>query len=84
MFLLLASSLHTGKRPGFYCPRGQRSQEAPKGLKEEQRDWIVEHLSTHAHAHTCTHRPNSPPPKKHTSKIGLYLQCLLLCGSFKS
>lgn len=63
MFLLLASSLHTGKRPGCYCPRGQRSQDAPKSLKEEQRGWIAEHdkevhplLSTHTHTHTRTEK----------------------------
>lgn len=41
MFLLLAPSALTGKRPGLYCPRGQRSQDAPKGLKGEVRGWIV-------------------------------------------
>lgn len=83
MFLLLASSLHTGKRPGFYCPRGQRSQDAPKGLKEEQRGWRVEHdkevqrlLSTHTQTHTHD--------QKHKSETAAYSQRLLLCGSFKS
>lgn len=43
MFLLLAPSLLTGKRPGLYCPRGQGSQDAPKGPKGELRGWIVKH-----------------------------------------
>ncbi|KAL6456480.1 hypothetical protein MHYP_G00350240 [Metynnis hypsauchen] len=34
VFLLSASSEHTGKHPGLYCPGGQRSQDAPKGLNE--------------------------------------------------
>ena len=43
MFLLLAPSLLTGKRPGLYCPRGRGSQDAPKGPKGEVRGWIVRH-----------------------------------------
>lgn len=43
MFLLLAPSLLTGKRPGLYCPGGRRSQDAPKGPKGEVRGWIVRH-----------------------------------------
>lgn len=54
MFLLLAPSALTGKRPGLYCLQGQRSQDAPKGPKREVRGWIVrrQHKRTHTHAHT--------------------------------
>lgn len=43
MFLLLAPSLLTGKRPGLYCPGGRGSQDAPKGPKREVRGWIARH-----------------------------------------
>lgn len=83
MFLLLAPSLHTGKRPGFYCPGGQRSQDAPKGLKEEERGWIGKHdkeacagMRVRAHALSFL--------KKLNSKSALYSQHLSHCGSFKS
>lgn len=60
MFLLLAPSALTGKRPGLYCPRGRGSQDAPKGPKGELRGWIVR-LDKELHAaspytHTHTHR----------------------------
>lgn len=56
MFLLLAPSLLTGKRPGLYCPGGRGSQDAPKGPKGEVRGWIGRHdkeLTTP----TTTHAP---------------------------
>lgn len=43
MFLLLAPSLLTGKRPGLYCLGGRGSQDIPKGPKGEVRGWIVRH-----------------------------------------
>ncbi|KAF5890097.1 transcription factor 7-like 1-B [Clarias magur] len=36
VFLLSASSEHTGKHPGPYCPGGRRSQDAPKALGERE------------------------------------------------
>lgn len=58
MFLLLAPSLLTGKRPGLYCPGGRGSQDAPKGPKGEVRGWIGRHDK----------EPTPPPPHTHPSK----------------
>lgn len=60
MFLLLAPSLFTGKRPGLYCPRGRGSQDAPKGPKGEVRGSIVRHDKELT--------PTSPPPRMHPLK----------------
>lgn len=60
MFLLLAPSLLTGKRPGLYCPGGRRSQDAPKGPKGEVRGWIVRHdkeLTPPSISLSSTHAP---------------------------
>lgn len=56
MFLLLAPSLLTGKRPGLYCPGGRRSQDAPKGPKGEVRGWIGRH-DKEPPPTTTTHAP---------------------------
>lgn len=70
MFLLLAPSPLTGKRPGLYCPRGQRSQDAPKSLKGELRGWIArldKELHTAYSMHTSTDPLNKNKTK--TAKI---------------
>lgn len=59
MFLLLAPSPLTGKRPGLYCPGGQRSQDAPKGPKGELRGWIAR-LDKELHTASSTHTDTDP------------------------
>lgn len=78
MFLLLAPSLLTGKRPGLYCPRGWGSQDAPKGPKEEQRGCIVRHdkeLHSSPHTHTLFRKQNF--------EISSFTQLLSHSRSFK-
>lgn len=62
MFLLLAPLLLTGKRLGLYCPRGQRSQDAPKGPKGELRCWIAR-LDKELHSAFSTHIDTDPQNK---------------------
>lgn len=59
MFLLLAPSPLTGKRPGLYCPRGQRSQDAPKGPNGELRGWMPR-LDKKLHAALFSHTSTDP------------------------
>lgn len=80
MFLLLAPSPLTGKRPGRYCPRGQRSQDAPKSPKGELRGWIAwldKELHT-ASSYAHIHRPFKKKQKKKFVKSHSLLLSLLL------
>jgi len=40
VFLLLARFAHTGKHPGPYCPKGQRSESFSKAFNERGERWM--------------------------------------------
>lgn len=75
MFLLLAPSPLTGKRPGLYCPRGQRSQDAPKSPKGELRGWIAR-LDKELHTASSTHTSTDPLHKKNKKLLESHILLL--------
>lgn len=76
MFLLLAPSALTGKRPGLYCPAGQRSQDAPKSPKEELRGWIARLDKRATRSLLCRTHPENLLNKKERKTAGITL-CIL-------